>query len=270
MTNVYNTVYLEALNYLTHKAGVEYVADQLKDNTTIAPVEAKTMNDLFRVFLGAAICTKRMHEAIGPIEPLQIALCGFNPMQLYSYYGEKWEVLAGNICDQREIPKVSGSTNQNSYWTYWEIFSKTALSAACFLAQLETVQTFRDFVSGFKYNEMATAVLPLLLQKEICGLTFPAACGFLNQAGFSDYIAPDSRVKALLFDIDIIDSKENYELLKTLVTISRANNEKPNVVNELFLMIAAGKLSGKENNNNNLRREFVHHITPILAKSPQT
>jgi len=189
-------------------------------------------------------------------------------MRLSSYYGEKWEVLAGTIRDLNEVPKVSESTKEDSHWTYWELFCKTALSGACFLAQLETVQTFKAFVDGFKYNEMTTAVLPLLLQKEICGLTFQSACGFLNRAGFSDYIAPDVRVKALLFDIEIIESKENYELLKTVITIGRANNERPNVVNKLFWMIAAGKLSDLENKNN-LRREFIDHITPILAKSPQ-
>jgi hypothetical protein len=213
-----------------------------------------------------------MQDAIGPIKPLQIALCGFDPMQLYSYYGEKWEVLAGTIRDLNEVPKVkvSESTKEDSHWTYWETFCKTALSGACFLAQLETVQTFKAFVDGFKYDEMTTAVLPLLLQKEICGLTFPAACGFLNEAGFTDYIAPDAKVKALLFDIEIIESKENYELLKTLITIGRANNENPNVVNKLFLMITAGKLSEQETNDNNMRSEFIDHITPILAKSPQT
>jgi len=211
-----------------------------------------------------------MQEAIGPVEPLQNALCGFDPMRLYSYYEEKWEVLAGTICDQNEVPKVSASAKQDSHWTYWETFCKIALSGACFLAHLKTVQTFKAFVKGFQYNERTTAVLPLLLQKEICGLTFPAACGFLNEAGFSDYITPDSKVKALLFDIDIIESKENYELLKTLITIGRANNEKPNVVNNLFWMIAAGKLSEQENNNNNLRSEFIDHITPLLAKSLPT
>jgi hypothetical protein len=269
MTNVYKTIYQETLNYLTNKAGTEFVADQLKDNPTIAPVEVETLNDLFRALLNAVVCTKRMQEAIGPVENLGDLMQGFDPIKLSSHYGEKWELLAGNIRDQNEVPKVSESTNQDPYWTYWEMFSKTALSGACFLSQLETVQTFKAFVSGFDYNEMTTAVLPLLLQKEIYALTFASACTFLNQAGFSDYIAPDSRVKTLLFDVEIIESKENYELLKTLITIGRDNNEKPNVVNKLFLAIAAGKLSEQENKNNNLRSEFIDRITPILANLPQ-
>jgi len=105
MTNVYKTVYQEALNYLAHKAGTEYVADQLKDNATISPVEAKTMNDLFRVFLDAAIGTKRMQEAIGPVEPLQKVLCGFDPMRLSSHYGEKWELLAGKFGIKGKYPR---------------------------------------------------------------------------------------------------------------------------------------------------------------------
>jgi len=270
MIDDYKTVYQEALNYLGYKARGNFVADQLKDDATSAPVEAQTMNDLFRVFLEAAICTKRMKDAIGPVENLGDLMQGFDPIKLSSLYGEKWELLAGTIRKQNKVPKAYGSTNQDPYWTYWEMFCKTALSGACFLSQLKTMQTFKAFVSGFKYNEMTTAVLPLLLQKEICGLSFQSACGFLNQAGFSDYIVPDARVKALLFDVEIIESKENYELLKTLITIGRANNEKPNVVNKLFLTIAAGKLSEQENKNNNLRSEFIDHVTSILAKSSQT
>ena len=234
MIDIYKTVYQEALNFLTDKAGDRFVADQLKDSATMKPIKIKTMKDLFRIFLDAAICTKRMREAIGTIEPLQKALCGFDPKRLHSQYGENWELLADSIRNQYEMAKVSDSSNEDPNWTYWEMYCKIALSGACFLSQLKTVQTFKAFVDGFKYNEMTTAVLPLLLQKEICGLTFQAACAFLNHAGFSDYIAPDSPVKALLLDIEIIESKENYEGLKAIVAIGRANNEKSNVVDKLF------------------------------------
>ena len=269
MIDVYRTVYQEALNYLADKAGDKFVANQLKGNVAMKPVKTETMKDLFRILVDAAICTKRMREAIGAIEPLQKALCGFDPKRLHFQYGENWELLANSIRDQYEVPKVSESTNQDLDWTHWEMFCKIALSGACFLSQLKSMQTFKAFVDGFKYNEMTTAVLPLLLQKEICGLTFPAACGFLNQAGFSDYIAPDSSVKALLLDIDIIESKENYEVLKTIIAIARANNEKPNVVNKLFWIIAAGKLPGQETKNN-LRSEFIDHIDQALSFLPQS
>ena len=269
MKNVYKAIYQEALNYIIDRAGLEYVVDQLKnDNNNYAP-EIKTINDLFRMLLNAAICTERMKKAIGPVENLNDLLWGFDPIKLYSQYGEKWELLAGKIRELKTGGNLKGVNISEEHWAYWEIFCKTALSAACFLSQLKSMQTFKAFVDGFKYNEMTTAVLPLLLQKEICGLTFPAACGFLNQAGFSDYIAPDSSVKALLLDIDIIESKENYEVLKTIIAIARANNEKPNVVNKLFWIIAAGKLSGQETKNN-LRSEFIDHIDQALSFLPQS
>jgi len=269
MTNVYKTVYQEALNYLTHKAGVEFVADHLKNDTNNYSPEIETLNDLFRALLNAVVCTKRMQEAIGPIERLQNALCGFDPIKLTSHYGEKWELLAGNIRDRKAVANFKGVNISDDHWAYWNMFCKSALSGACFLMQLKTVETFKAFVRGFENNEMTTAVLPLLLQKEVYGFTFSSACDFLAQAGFCDYIAPDSRVKALLYDIELIDSKENYELLKTVITIGRANNEKPNVVNKLFWIIAAGKLSRQESKTNNFRSEFIDHITPILANLPQ-
>ncbi|CAB1060135.1 hypothetical protein D1BOALGB6SA_4900 [Olavius sp. associated proteobacterium Delta 1] len=266
MINVYQTVYNEALNYLTNKAGTEFVADQLKDNAAGDPTDVNTLKDIFLALLNAVICTKRMKEVIGPVENLRDLMQGFDPIKLYSQYGKRWESLSGNIRDK--VPKVTESANKDSYWTYWEVFSKTALSGACFVSQLKTVETFKAFVEGFKYNEMTTAVLPLLLQKEIQGFTFPSACDFLTQAGFCDYISPDPKVKALLYDIEIIESMENYELLKTLITIARANDEKPITVNKLFWIIAAGKQS--DHKSNHLRSEFIDHITPILANIPQS
>ena len=84
MTNVYKTVYREALIYLTHKAGANFVDDQLKCIATIAPVKVKTMNDLFRAFLDAAFCTKRMQEAIGSIENLGDLMRSFD-LQAFAF-----------------------------------------------------------------------------------------------------------------------------------------------------------------------------------------
>jgi hypothetical protein len=269
MNNVYQTIYKEALNYLTHKAGTEFVADQFKDNSAIDPTEVDTLEDLFRTLLNAVVCTKRMKEAIGPIKNLGDLMQGFDPIKLCSLYGERWELLAEKIKDLKAVGNLKRVNISDDHWAYWEMFCKSALSGACFLSQLKTVETFKAFVKGFQYNEMTAAVLPLLLQKEIYGLTFVSACTFLSQTGFCDYIPPDSKVKALLYDIEIIESKENYELLKTIIKIGRANNEKPNVVNKLFLMLAVGKLSEKKSKTNNLRSKFIDQITPILTKSPQ-
>jgi len=270
MNNVYKAVYQEALNYIIEKEGLEYVVDQLKNDTNNHAPEIKTINDLFRILLNAAICTKRMKEAIGPAENLDDLLWGFDPIKLSSQYGEKWELLAGKIRELKAGGNLKGVNISDDNWAYWEMFCKTALSAACFLSQLKSMQTFKAFVNGFKTNEMTTAVLPLLLQKEICGLTFSSACDFLAQAGFCDYIAPDPKVKALLFDVEIIESKENYELLKTIIAIARVNNEKPKTVNQLLQMIAAGKLSDNKNSNNNLRSKFIDHIVPVLTFLPSS
>ena len=269
MNNVYKAIYQEALNYIIDRAGLEYVVDQLKNNTNNHPPEVKAINDIFRMLLNAAISTKRMREAIGPIENLNDLLLGFDPIKLYSQYGEKWELLAGKIRELKAGGNLKGVNISDNHWAFWEMFCKTALSASCFLSQLKTVQTFKAFVNGFENNEMTTAVLPLLLQKEIQGFTFSSACEFLAQAGFCDYIAPDPKVKALLFDIEIIETKENYELLKTIIAIARVNGEKPKTVNKLLKMIAAVELPGQESKNNDLRNEFIVHITPILANLPQ-
>ena len=55
MNNVYKAVYQEALNYLIDKAGANFVAEQLKDNTKDYPAGAKNMNTLFRIFIDAVV-----------------------------------------------------------------------------------------------------------------------------------------------------------------------------------------------------------------------
>jgi len=55
MNNVYKAVYQEALNYIIDRAGLEYVVDQLKNDTNNHAPEIKTIHALFRMLLNAAI-----------------------------------------------------------------------------------------------------------------------------------------------------------------------------------------------------------------------
>jgi hypothetical protein len=122
------------------------------------------------------------------------------------------------------------------------------------LSQLRSVKTFKAFVEGFSYNEMAVAVLPLLLQKEIPGLGFNSACGFLDDCGYTDYVQPDQKAKAMLQDVGLVESRDNYEALKSITLIARAADVPPAIVNNVLKMIVSG----------GHRKTFIDHVTPIL------
>jgi hypothetical protein len=110
---------------------------------------------------------------------------------------------------------------------------------------------------------MSTAVLPLLLQRVVHGLGFPMACAFLSSAGYN-YISPAPKVKGLLMDIGITESMDNYEALKTLITISRINQKPTDYIHKMFWLIGNGTLSEDGNKDQRYRKEFIAHIIPIL------
>jgi hypothetical protein len=269
MTVPYRILYTEALNFLSNKAGADYVAKQLIVDIPIDPAEAKSLNDIYFRLINAMISTKRMKQAIGPVERLGPILLKYDPVKIASKYGKDWERLAGEIRGYLESAEDSNREDMDTHWPYWEVFCKNTVAGALFLHQLKDVRTFKAFVQSFQSNEMTTSVLPMLLQKEICGLTFASACNFLTQVGFDHYIAPDSKVKALLYDVEIIESKGNYDLLKALLSIGVANGEKPKLINKVFRIIASGELIGMNAKANNLRYQFIDHVMPILVRAYQ-
>ena len=139
-----------------------------------------------------------------------------------------------------------------------------ALTGAEFLSQLGSMEKFLAFVKVFQNNDMATAVLPLLLQKMVYGLTFPMACTFLSNAGYPDYVSPNPKVKALFVDIGVTESTDNYEALKTLVMISRINQKPMAQVHKMFHLIGHGVLSDDDSKDKRYRKEFIGRIIPLI------
>ena len=138
------------------------------------------------------------------------------------------------------------------------------MAGASFLNQLGSMKDFNAFMDTFQNNEMATAALPLLLQKVIVGLNFPMACTFLFNAGYPDYVFPDPKVKRLLKDIGMTVSMDHYEALKILIMMARYNKKPVAYVHKMLLLIGTGKLSDDGTKHLKRRNEFVDHIIPML------
>jgi len=241
---VFKTLFREAYAFLVEQAGSEAVNGQLIRKPKPVP---RNMNDVYRRLINAIPGSNRMKEAVGPVESLAETLLDFDPMKVYSRYGDRWEKLFDGITALR----LSEPGKQDGLWVS---FCKAALSGAALLSQLRSVKTLKAFVEGFSYNEMAVAVLPLLLQKEIPGLGFNSACGFLDDCGYTDYVQPDQKAKAMLQDVGLVESRDGYEALKSITLIARAADVPPAIVNNVLRLIISG----------DHRKAFIDHITPIL------
>lgn len=256
MDTILKTLYTEAYGFLMNKADKSFVAKQLECPPRPGP---ERLEDVFRRLLEAVVFTRRMQEIIGPVETLAASLFGFDPNKTHSHYGDQWDRLYEHINGQPGPHPV-----EDDQVGHWETFCRGALTGAEFLSQLGCLETFRAFVRVFQNNDMAMAVLPLLLQNVIYGMTFPMACAFLNNAGYPDYISPDPKVKALLMDIGITESMDNYEALKTLILIAHINQKPTEHIHKIFWLISNGALSEDGKKDKRYRKEYMDHIIPIL------
>ena len=151
----------------------------------------------------------------------------FNPVKVQARYGENYDRLSGKIC-------------MNGIVDIIKPFCDSALWGAALLSNIGSARTFHAFVEKFLNSQMSFAVLPLLLQEEVKGLTFPMACEFLSDSGYPDYVEPNPKIKQLLFDIGAIYDRDNYEVLKFMKEVADCNNTSPWTVNQIFLLISAG------------------------------
>jgi hypothetical protein len=261
MDTNFKTLYQEAHGFLIKNTEEGFMEKQLVCSEYSIP---ETLKDVYRCLLDALIFTRRMKDMIGPVEVLSQFVFDFDPLKTYSHYGNSWEKI-----NEKMNPQLGpfGSSEKDKNEVYYELFCRGALSGASFLNQLGSMKTFKAFIKSFQNNDKATTVLPLLLQKVVHGFGFPMACTFLSSVGYSEYISPASKVKALLKDIGITESMDNYEALKALTIIARINQKPTNHIHKMFLLIGNGTLSEDGNKGQRYRKEFIGHIIPILNGS---
>ena len=246
---IFKTLYQETYGFLIKNTEKGFMDKQLVISKNHKP---KSLKNVYRCLLDALISTRRMKEIIDPVESLDQSLLNFNPKKIHSHYGDHWEKLYEDLAK---------GTNQQMHW---ETFCKGAVSGASFLTQIGSIKKYKEFIHRFQNNEMSTAVLPLLLQRVIYGLNFPMACSFLYNTGSPDYIFPDPKVKALLMDIGVMESMDNYEALKTLILMARINQKPTEHIHKIFWLIVNGALSEDGKKDRKYRKEFKDHIIPIL------
>ncbi|MFH1490340.1 MAG: hypothetical protein ABII06_15650 [Pseudomonadota bacterium] len=74
----------------------------------------------------------------------------------------------------------------------------------------------------------------------------------------------ETPVKALLCDIGVMDCRENYEILKTVILIAEANEVETATVNRILWLIGSGEIGDEGQKAPDCRNAFIDRITLIL------
>lgn len=270
---IYKTVHKEAIEFLKGHAGKECVCDLLNEQpkSKLLPIvhdeRPKILNAIYRNLIESVLIAKGMKEAVGDLTQLSEFLFNFDPIKVHERYEEDRDGFYRALGQRAPQPCEEDAEHTPMQF---EIFCGAALSGAALLNGLGTVWAFENFISIFTYQEMSAAVLPLLLQNEVCGLTFASACHFLNKCGYREYVEIEAPMKGLLFDLGLSEGKGNYHTLKSLIVIARANRVTTETVNRILRMIGSGRIRDNGQRDRECLKSFLAHTKPILESLRST
>ena len=251
-------LYKAAHDYLGSKIGKEALEQKLDH---YRQYKVGNMNDVFWHLLNSLTNKVGMRATIGDIDPLEPFLFGFDPWQTNSHYQGDWKCLFRDIKKYHTAPGPMDINKPNSYWV---IFTKGVLSGAEFLSQFDSFESFDEFVKSFTFNDISIAALPILIDQEIYGMGFPLGCDWLKEIGYGNYGKPDTHTIDILYGTGIARSRDNYEVLKTMVKMARINDELPAVVDRLLWFIGSGKYVDENVKFTRQKAAFIEDLRPKL------
>ena len=231
----FKILYAAAYGYLKSKIGKEALEQKLDH---YRQYKVDNMHDVFWHLVNSLTNKVGMRASIGDIDSLEPFLFGFDPWQTHSHYRDNWKQLLTEIKKNHTAP---GPMDINKPISYWAIFCKGILSGAEFLFRFDSFESFNEFVNSFAFNDISIAAFPILFDQEIYGMGFPLGCDWLKEMGYGDYGKPDTHTIDILYGTGVAQSRDNFEVLKTMVKMARINNEVPAVVDRLLWFIGSGK-----------------------------
>ena len=247
-------VYEEAYKFLESKVVKDVLNKQLDYYYTCRP---KTINSIFFRLLESLKNKQSMPNSIGDIKKLKNFIFNFNPQKINKVYGNDWRALFKKIKRNYTPPGPMNIKNERSYWV---IYCKGILSSAKFLSNFNSTEEFDKFVKSFFHNEFTIAALPMLLDKEIFGFGFPLACDFLKELGYVQYGKSDIHIKDIFYELNLINSKDDYEVFKALVKIGFLVNKDVVIVDKIFWLIGSGNFYESNIKIGRQKKEFVKII----------
>lgn len=263
--NIYN----EAYNFLINQVKIEkniiekYLKPEEKRN------KPNSINDIFKAILESAQNTSMSPNVIGKsisgiksnIDPLGILLFNFNPSKTYDKYYHMTDLELFNVIKPslKKIPEKQ---------VLWLRYCKTIISTSKFLKQYKNHDAFYNFIDTHYQNEQMRLFLPMLLSFEIDGFGFALACDFLKELGYINYGKPDTHIKDIFLELDLLPKipknslKADYLSLKILNDIAKMNKTNAYAVDKILWLICSGTLYLDKNLEplGNNKKEFIKYM----------
>ena len=223
----------------------EHLGDEAFKELTKVPKmkRVRSMPGLFRLVVGILAEAKPIRENVPEVEALAKALYRFDPRKVALCH-EKPGQLERRIC--RMVPGWSAEGV--------EPFALGVVEGARTLVACDTASGFHRFVEEFhNYGKdskdskdcMIASCLPLYLEKEIPGIGCAGACRFLNQAGHSVFFIVESKVRVLLFDTGLTETRGLYDSFFAVLEMSDQGDLHPHAVHAVLSALVVHNLQSR-------------------------
>ena len=184
-------------------------------------------------------------------------------MILFNYDSDK--IL--NNYNEESLLKVFNDSfvirNIESPNNLWKQYVKSTISACRFISSFDSVKDFNNFVNRFNYNEMSSAALPMLLEREIFGLGFPLACDFLKELGFSEYPKPDVHIKDIFVAFGLCENND-YSAYKVVIEMAHIVKDSAYNVDKIFWLIGSGNFYLHNVSIGRNKEKFIIKVKEII------
>lgn len=207
--------------------------------------------------------SKVIGGSINGIENLGKVLFNFDCKKVSGTYEkcDKDRLLDKIIKDLNPVGKIRRTSR-----SIWPQYCQSIIDAAHFLSSFKDAEDFYAWTDFFAVDFRAKPALPLMISYEISGIGFPLACDFLKELGFSEYGKPDVHLKDIFKAIGLIDQNEksttklDYQTLKIIDRIAKANNISSYAVDKVFWLMGSGNFYLSNLKIGNQKKEFIKNI----------
>ncbi|SHL37007.1 hypothetical protein SAMN02745216_05084 [Desulfatibacillum alkenivorans DSM 16219] len=195
--------------------------------------KVRSMPGLFRLVVGILAEAKAVRKNVPDIEVLAKPLFGINPKKVAAC-AEK----PGRL-ERRLSKMVVGWPAEGM-----EPFVHGVVEGARTLMACNTASGFHRFVEEFYARKdcMIASSLPLVLEKEIPGLGFSGSCRFLNLAGHPVFFLVDPKVRAVLFDAGLTETRGLYDSFFAVLEMADQGKVHPHPVHSILSALVANNL----------------------------
>ncbi len=183
----------------------------------------------------------------------------YYPSKILANYKNTDELLS-TFKNKFKLQRTHGKRN------LWRIFSKGIISGSKFMASFKNKDEFDGFIKNFTHNKYTKAALPMLLSKEIKGFGFALACDFLKELGYRDYPKPDVFLIKIFHELGLSESKEQYEVYKSITEMAKVVGEDAYTVDKIFWLIGSGKFYLVNINIGRNSDKFIKNIKSKMRK----